>query len=732
MNVFTLPKHEWGEIVSHDPANNQFTLKKHYTFKNGHLPANPPKDTVISYTDTTNFLLEDSASTASEVLEKTGNWVQIHESRNQMLDVRSPASAYDPDELLDWKDGQRWHANDLTCPAIIEGYEIEDGEYNVHLRRYLNGKWERKTFYGRYGSGSNEWLDGKACNDPKTFIKPGRRVSIANSRNNKNSNLEIYYKSEDDDFRGEIKELKNGNTIVIKLLDWKGVPTGETVEVDIKNDATIWLDGQNSTISDAIKNGYKIRVYPERGRTIKGFKRHEPEGIVADLPPLPQVEIANPSDGVEYQYPVDTISVSANVSYADAAIQKVHLYKNFDLIAIDSIPPYETTLTDQPAGRFQLWAEVYAEDNTVGKSEPITININKSALFVTAQADTLAGSSPLTVNFSGITGGFGCDRPGDFIESDGTVVMEAEHFSDTIRNGDIRTWFTDTSTSGYTGSGYVTTNDVISTSDYNTAGWETDIISNRLQGCDVIYKIDFNTGGDYYVWFRRKIEDQGSNSSWVGLDGNYLGYFDNQFLQPYFDWQWRNEVQYGKHTIDTGLHSFIIRRRESQYKIDKIVLTTDDSFTPSGEGPSESSRYAAGCEWQWDFGDGTQATGKINRMNIEQDGQYQVVVTVSTATPGELARDTLNILVEDAVSISQNDAEVRNIQMYPTVTKGMVYVKGIKNQAKVTVISAFGNICQQKYIQSGKIDLSGLANGVYILQIQTENDKKRKKIIKIN
>jgi lysophospholipase L1-like esterase len=73
----------------------------------------------------------------------------------------------------------------------------------------------------------------------------------------------------------------------------------------------------------------------------------------------------------------------------------------------------------------------------------------------------------------------------------------------------------------------------------------------------------------------------------VGLDGQENANSDNIDIPKNSGWAWSN----GSHTINvtsTGEHTINVWMREDGTRFDKIVLTTDSSFTPSGSGPAES------------------------------------------------------------------------------------------------------------------------------------------------
>ena len=112
------------------------------------------------------------------------------------------------------------------------------------------------------------------------------------------------------------------------------------------------------------------------------------------------------------------------------------------------------------------------------------------------------------------------------------------------------------------------------------------------------YAVNFETPGTYYVWARLSGNDSGSNSVHIGLDDEPATY-GRQGLD--FDgngsWHWANRVD-GRSGSDRvrvevatpGVHTLNLWMREDGARVDKIVLTADRNFQPSGNGPAESTR----------------------------------------------------------------------------------------------------------------------------------------------
>ena len=162
-----------------------------------------------------------------------------------------------------------------------------------------------------------------------------------------------------------------------------------------------------------------------------------------------------------------------------------------------------------------------------------------------------------------------------FQEIDGLVVMEAENFTSSDGRNDENgsEWRVASNISGFVGSSYVE----IPPPKGTNGAWEN--------SCELTYEIRFTTAWKYNIWLRRYSEGDGSDSCWVGLDGTQMG--TNDSAGDHAQWIWKN---LGTMSVTAGLHVFNLRRREAQYKVDRILLTTDSTYTPTGDGPPESPR----------------------------------------------------------------------------------------------------------------------------------------------
>jgi len=161
------------------------------------------------------------------------------------------------------------------------------------------------------------------------------------------------------------------------------------------------------------------------------------------------------------------------------------------------------------------------------------------------------------------------------------IVLEAEnyqeHYSRSGKSWDVTTF------NGASGNILDATPNT--GANYNT-GYTT-------QSPEVQYEIDFAQTGTYYVWVRTYSPSFEDNSFHVALDSIITGTSDKMTYDTYNQWGWTRQTMDGNvstvNVTTVGIHSLHIWVREDGVKIDRIVLTQNNNYTPSGLGPAESN-----------------------------------------------------------------------------------------------------------------------------------------------
>lgn len=167
--------------------------------------------------------------------------------------------------------------------------------------------------------------------------------------------------------------------------------------------------------------------------------------------------------------------------------------------------------------------------------------------------------------------------------ADGIVSIEAEHYALHTPAG-THQW-APTFPSGYSGESalYASPN---SGANLNT-GYTTS--SPRLD-----YRVNFLKTGTHYIWARGTGANSNNDSFHAGLDGQAVSSCDRiSYFATSLSWSKRTMDLDSPATFNVpsaGEHTVSIWMREDGFILDKIVITTNASYMPSGTGPAESPR----------------------------------------------------------------------------------------------------------------------------------------------
>jgi len=164
-------------------------------------------------------------------------------------------------------------------------------------------------------------------------------------------------------------------------------------------------------------------------------------------------------------------------------------------------------------------------------------------------------------------------------DANNRIVMEAEHFDFQLDQGG-RFWIPDY-TSGYVG-------DSAMLSDPNSWLSINENIATTSPRMD--YEVEYSSQVNVYVWIRGNGPSGSRDSIWVGIDNDDTNVIRIDPTRAAWGWE-RENTQL---TIPAGVHTFNIWMREDGTIVDRIILTTDSTYTPTGDGPAESPRSGGG------------------------------------------------------------------------------------------------------------------------------------------
>jgi len=162
------------------------------------------------------------------------------------------------------------------------------------------------------------------------------------------------------------------------------------------------------------------------------------------------------------------------------------------------------------------------------------------------------------------------------IEQNGQVVIQAENFNLFIE-GESDDWRFKDSMNGFTGSGYME-----SGFGFNNFYGPSDV----LTGPELVYYVDFQTTGTYYIWVRGCGDTGKDDSIHMGLNREFSNTSSNIRIPEgcnSFEWMNKTYPFNGRPSLEItnpGTYKINLWAREDGAKIDKILLTTDSSFDP--------------------------------------------------------------------------------------------------------------------------------------------------------
>lgn len=172
-----------------------------------------------------------------------------------------------------------------------------------------------------------------------------------------------------------------------------------------------------------------------------------------------------------------------------------------------------------------------------------------------------------------------CD--GVFIGNVDPIVMEAEHYHENYaRNG--KSWQQTTQTGGV--------GQILEAGPNTGANYNTNYLG---QSPETQYDIHFSQGGTYYIWIRTFSPTYEDNSCHAAIDSIVTGSADRITYDTYQQWGWTNTTMDGHAATfsvpGAGIHSLHLWMREDGIRVDRILLTQNSNYTPSGQGPAESN-----------------------------------------------------------------------------------------------------------------------------------------------
>ncbi len=382
---------------------------------------------------------------------------------------------------------------------------------------------------------------------------------------------------------------------------WKSVPV--TITNPGPHQVSVWMREDGAYVDRLLLSTNKTFTPTGNGPAESPVAGASP----SDVPPT--VQITAPADK-SYFTAGTPVAVSVNAADTDGTVASVDYYLNGVLATRQTTAPFGFTWATAP-GLYQLSAVATDDQGATNSSSIVNVAI-----------------TPI---------------PGTFFEANNLVVMEAEHFF-VNSPASAHAWVSTNNVAGYTGGSAMV---ALPNSGTNLSS----TTSSPMLG----YLVQLTNTGAATLWIRGWAAKTADNTVFLGVDGGKAASVTYSQTNA---WVWQSAAV----TIASpGLHEVYLWMHKDGAYADRLILSLDSTFTPTGNGPAESAQanpisppvasFVAGVTagaapltvvftnqstgatgYAWDFGDGNVSTLTSPGNTYINAGTYSV--TLSAVGPG--------------------------------------------------------------------------------------------------
>ncbi len=252
--------------------------------------------------------------------------------------------------------------------------------------------------------------------------------------------------------------------------------------------------------------------------------------------------------------------------------------------AVDALQVNFTDTSTDADGVVETWLWDFGNGETSTLQHPVHLYAVAGQYTVTLEVtddDGLSASDTVVVEVIDLP----VDEGGTFIEENGLVVMEAEHFAVQYANATTSDeWvevIVDHEGAWITAMQALEDNGDLILADYT------------MDNAELQFQVELNSTGTYYVWLRLWALEDG-RSVYVGCEDQTTRVGVAVQEAPSTSWAWYGERNPDRPAVfyvsEAGEKTFSIWMREDGLSIDRVILTTDPNYVPEGIGPAESPR----------------------------------------------------------------------------------------------------------------------------------------------
>lgn len=167
-------------------------------------------------------------------------------------------------------------------------------------------------------------------------------------------------------------------------------------------------------------------------------------------------------------------------------------------------------------------------------------------------------------------------------------------------------------------------------------------------------------------------------------------------------------------------------------QVDAMAVQSSHTDPDGNNGSVDfTATCSTGVQWSWDFGDGGTADQAIVSHTYALIGTYIVTVTVWNATGCHVTlTDTIHYGTSSVVELHE-----MGISVQPNPNQGIftVHLQGLSGDARAWITDATGRSVPGAWtLRNGwnAIDISSLADGLYLLKVRTEDVLRQVRVVK--
>jgi len=144
--------------------------------------------------------------------------------------------------------------------------------------------------------------------------------------------------------------------------------------------------------------------------------------------------------------------------------------------------------------------------------------------------------------------------------------------------------------------------------------------------------------------------------------------------------------------------------------------------------------------WQWQFPGGEPAWSDEQNPAVKyhQSGVYDVILTISDGVLNQTMHKKEYIHVKTCAGVDEKSVPEKNIRLYPNPARDLVWVEfddTLQNEVSIGLYNLQGTLIRDytiaghRSLNNVSLDISGISEGMYIIQVISRNGATSGKLI---